>query len=58
MRLFTLKLDNDIKGIKQRDAYHTMNWHGGQVYVEQEYPNILFAADERQSPCASPARMP
>ena len=26
-------------------SYQTMNWRGGQVYVEKEYPNILFAAD-------------
>ena len=26
-------------------SYQTMNWCGGQVYVEKEYPNILFAAD-------------
>ena len=26
-------------------SYHTMNWRSGQVYVEKEYPNILFAAD-------------
>ena len=25
MRLFTLELDNDIKGIKQRDAYYDKN---------------------------------
>ena len=26
-------------------SYHTMEWHGGLVYVEDEYPNLLFAVD-------------
>jgi 3-oxoacid CoA-transferase subunit A len=26
-------------------TYQTMIWHGGTVYYEQEYPNILFAQD-------------
>ena len=25
--------------------YHEMEWHGGMVYVEDAYPNILFAKD-------------
>ena len=26
-------------------AYHTQKWRGGIVYVEDEYPNLLFAKD-------------
>lgn len=26
-------------------SYHTVLWNGGEVYVEDEYPNLLFAAD-------------
>lgn len=26
-------------------TYHTKEWHGGCVYVEEEHPNILFAKD-------------
>ena len=25
--------------------YHTKEWHGGRVYVEDEFPNLLFAID-------------
>ena len=25
--------------------YHTQEWHGGQVYVEDAYPNLLFGID-------------
>ena len=25
--------------------YHTATWNGGEVYVEDEYPNLLFAVD-------------
>lgn len=27
------------------DGYEEIEWHGGMVYVEEEYPNILFAKD-------------
>lgn len=27
------------------DTYHEANWNGGIVYVESDYPNILFAKD-------------
>lgn len=27
------------------DTYHEVEWHGGSVYVEDEYPNLLFAKD-------------
>lgn len=26
-------------------TYHTAEWHGGQVYVEDEFPNLLFGID-------------
>lgn len=26
-------------------SYESMDWHGGKVYVEKEYPNILFGKD-------------
>ena len=26
-------------------SYHTATWNGGEVYVEDEYPNLLFAVD-------------
>lgn len=26
-------------------SYHEVEWHGGTVYVEDEYPNLLFAKD-------------
>lgn len=26
-------------------TYKEKNWHGGMVYMEEEYPNILFARD-------------
>ena len=26
-------------------SYRTMEWHGGRVYVEDEFPNLLFALD-------------
>ena len=26
-------------------TYHTAEWHGGQVYVEDEFPNLLFGTD-------------
>ena len=26
-------------------SYRTMEWHGGKVYVEDEFPNLLFAMD-------------
>jgi 3-oxoacid CoA-transferase subunit A len=26
-------------------AYHTAEWHGGQVYMEEAYPNLLFGTD-------------
>ena len=26
-------------------SYHTVLWNGGKVYVEDEFPNLLFAAD-------------
>ena len=26
-------------------CYHTIEWNGGQVYVEDAYPNLLFAVD-------------
>lgn len=26
-------------------SYHTMTWNGGEIYVEDEYPNLLFAVD-------------
>lgn len=26
-------------------CYHTIEWNGGQVYVEDAYPNLLFAMD-------------
>lgn len=25
--------------------YHLIDWHGGKVWIEDEYPNILFAKD-------------
>lgn len=27
------------------DTYHEIQWHGGTVYIEDEYPNLLFAKD-------------
>jgi len=27
------------------DTYEEMEWHGGMVYVEEEYPSLLFARD-------------
>ena len=27
------------------ESYHEIEWHGGIVYVEDEYPNLLFAKD-------------
>ena len=27
------------------ETYHTQKWHGGTVYVEDEYPDLLFAQD-------------
>ena len=27
------------------DTYKLIDWHGGKVYAEEEYPNILFAKD-------------
>lgn len=27
------------------DTYHEVQWHGGTVYIEDEYPNLLFAKD-------------
>lgn len=27
------------------DTYHETQWHGGSVYVEDEFPNLLFAKD-------------
>jgi len=27
------------------DTYHEEQWHGGTVYAEDEYPNLLFAKD-------------
>lgn len=27
------------------ETYHEEQWHGGTVYVEEEYPNLLFAKD-------------
>ncbi len=26
-------------------SYHEAPWHGGSVYVEDEFPNLLFAKD-------------
>lgn len=26
-------------------TYHEVEWHGGTVYVEDDYPNLLFARD-------------
>ena len=26
-------------------TYHETQWHGGAVYVEEEFPNLLFAKD-------------
>lgn len=26
-------------------SYHLIDWHGGKVWVEDKYPNILFAKD-------------
>lgn len=26
-------------------SYHTATWNGGEVYVEDEFPNLLFAVD-------------
>ena len=26
-------------------SYHIAEWHGGKVYVENEYPNLLFGID-------------
>ena len=26
-------------------SYHTERWNDGEVYVEDEYPNLLFAVD-------------
>lgn len=26
-------------------SYHEVEWHGGAVYVEDDYPNLLFAKD-------------
>ena len=26
-------------------CYHTVEWKGGQIYVEDAYPNLLFAVD-------------
>ena len=26
-------------------SYHTTEWYGGQVYVEDDFPNLLFAKD-------------
>ena len=26
-------------------TYHEVQWHGGTVYVEDEFPNLLFAKD-------------
>lgn len=26
-------------------SYKEINWHGGRVYMEKQYPNILFAKD-------------
>lgn len=27
------------------EGYEEMDWHGGKVYIEENYPNILFADD-------------
>ena len=27
------------------ESYHISEWHGGKVYIEDEYPNLLFAVD-------------
>lgn len=27
------------------DSYKEKSWHGGTVYYEEEYPNLLFAKD-------------
>ena len=27
------------------DSYHEIEWHGGIVYIEDAYPNLLFAKD-------------
>ncbi len=27
------------------DSYEETDWHGGLVYVEQEFPNLIFAGD-------------
>jgi 3-oxoacid CoA-transferase subunit A len=27
------------------ETYNTSEWHGGKVYIEDEYPNLLFAVD-------------
>lgn len=27
------------------DSYHETQWHGGTIYVEDAYPNLLFAKD-------------
>ena len=26
-------------------SYHKCIWHGGEVYIEEEFPNLIFAAD-------------
>lgn len=26
-------------------SYHSVRWHGGRVYMEDDYPNLLFAED-------------
>ncbi len=26
-------------------TYHTKEWHGGRIWIEDEYPNLLFAID-------------
>lgn len=29
-------------------TYHIAEWHGGQVYVEKAYPNLLFGIEDKE----------
>ena len=42
--LFCIHGNHEIRPHKVA-SYHTADWHGGQVYLEDAYPNILFGID-------------
>ena len=44
LTVFSIHGNHEIRPEKI-PSYHTAEWHGGKVYMEEEFPNLLFGMD-------------